>query len=49
VMQRGIGLACAGVVTGGALSLAAGRWLQTLLAGVHAHVDATAPVSGGRS
>jgi len=34
VMQRGMGLACAGVLTGGALSLAAGRWLQTLLAGV---------------
>src|SRR5262245_8412431 len=34
VMQRGMGLACAGVLVGGALSLAAGRWLQTLLAGV---------------
>ena len=34
VMQRGLRLAAAGVLVGGLLALAAGRWLQALLAGV---------------
>jgi predicted permease len=34
VMQRGMRLAVAGVLAGGLLALAAGRWLQALLAGV---------------
>jgi predicted permease len=34
VMQRGLRLAGAGVLAGGVLALAAGRWLQALLAGV---------------
>jgi putative ABC transport system permease protein len=34
VMRRGLQLALAGVLTGGVLALAAGRWLQALLAGV---------------
>jgi predicted permease len=43
VMQRGMRLAFAGVLTGGALSIAAGRWLQALLAGV----SPTDPISFG--
>jgi putative ABC transport system permease protein len=43
VMQRGMRLAFAGVLTGGALSIAAGRWLQALLA----DVSPTDPISFG--
>ena len=34
VMQHGMRLAIAGVLTGGLLAIAAGRWLQAILAGV---------------
>ena len=43
VMQRGMRLAFAGVLIGGALAIAAGLWLQALLAGV----SPTDPISFG--